>query len=195
MRRMSRLWRELRPDRNPLRRACDRAEAALLAALLAVFLVAVSLAAVIAGGRAYGAGLRAERAEQAARHPVPAVLLAAARERRHEGYRPRVQARWTAPDGTPRSGRIIVPPGTPAGRTVSLWVDASGQPAGEPLEAADVIGRAIVTALFVAVIAAVAAGSALLWAAALARWVLFRRRLAAWEAEWRAVGPRWRSPR
>ena len=195
MRRMSRLWRELRPDRNPLRRACDRAEAALLAALLAVFLVAVSLAAVIAGGRAYGAGLRAERAEQAARHPVPAVLLAAARERRYEGYRPRVQARWTAPDGTPRSGRIIVPPGTPAGRTVSLWVDASGRPAGEPLEAADVIGRAIVTALFVAVIAAVAAGSALLWAAALARWVLFRRRLAAWEAEWRAVGPRWRSPR
>lgn len=195
MRRMSRLWRELRPDRNPLRRACDRAEAALLAALLAVFLVAVSLAAVIAGGRAYGAGLRAERAEQAARHPVPAVLLAAARERRHEGYRPRVQARWTAPDGTPRSGRIIVPPGTPAGRTVSLWVDASGRPAGEPLEAADVIGRAVVTALFVAVIAAVAAGSALLWAAALARWVLFRRRLAAWEAEWRAVGPRWRSPR
>jgi hypothetical protein len=55
-----------------------------------------------------------------------------------------------------------VPPGTPAGRTVSLWVDASGRPAGEPLEAADVIGRAIVTALLVAMIAAVAAGSALL---------------------------------
>ena len=52
MRRISRLWRELRPDRNPLRRACDRAEAALLAVLLAVFLVAVSLAAVIVGGRA-----------------------------------------------------------------------------------------------------------------------------------------------
>jgi hypothetical protein len=61
MRRIGRLWRELRPDRNPLRRACDRAEAGLLAALLAAFLLAVSLAAIIAGVRAYGAGLRVER--------------------------------------------------------------------------------------------------------------------------------------
>jgi hypothetical protein len=49
----------LRPDRNPLRRACDRAEAGLLAALLAAFLVAVSLAAIIGG-------VRVECAEQAA---------------------------------------------------------------------------------------------------------------------------------
>jgi len=56
----------LRPDRNPLRRACDRAEAGLLAALLAAFLVAVSLAAIIGGVRAFGAGLRVECAEQAA---------------------------------------------------------------------------------------------------------------------------------
>jgi hypothetical protein len=45
------------------------------------------------------------------------------------------------------------------------------------------------------VIAAAAAGSALLCAAVPARWVLFRRRLAAWDTEWRAVGPRWTSPR
>lgn len=195
MRRMGRLWRELRPDRNPLRRGCDRAEAALLAALLGVFLVAVPLAAIIGGGRAYGAGMRVERAEQAARHPVPAVLLAAARERGYEGYKPRVPARWTAPDGTPRSGRIMAPPGTPAGRTATLWGDASGQPTGKPLQVADVIGQAIVTAIVVAMIAAAAAGSALVCAAALARWVLFRWRLAAWDAEWRAVGPRWRSLR
>jgi hypothetical protein len=47
-----------------------------------------------------------------------------------------------------------------------------------PLQVADVTGRAIVTAIFIAVIAAAAAGSALLRAAVLARWVLFRRRLA-----------------
>ena len=163
--------------------------------MLAAFLIAIPLAAIIGGGRAYDAGLRIERAEQAARHPVPAVLLAAAHERGPQGYKPQVPARWTAPDGTPRSGRIMAPPGTPAGRTVTLWVDVSGQPTGKPLEAADVIGRAIVTALFVAMIAAVAAGSALLCAAVLAHWVFFRRRLAAWDAEWRAVGPHWRSPR
>jgi hypothetical protein len=44
-------WRELRPDRNPLCRACDRAEAALLAGLLAAFLIGVPLAAVFAGRR------------------------------------------------------------------------------------------------------------------------------------------------
>ena len=195
MRWMGRLWRELRPDRNPLRRACDRAEAVLLAALLAAFLVAVPLAAMIGGGHAYGAGLRVERAEQATRHPVPAVLLAAALERGHEGYkRPRL-ATWTAPDGTRRGGWIIAPPGTVPGRAVTLWVDAWGRPTGKPLQVADVVGRAILAAMLAAMIAAAAAGSALVCAAVLSRWVLFRRRLAAWDAEWRTVGPRWTSLR
>ena len=52
---------------------------------------------------------------------------------------------------------------------LTLLRRGDGQPTGKPLEAADVIGRAIVTALFVAMIAAVAAGSALLCAAVLAR--------------------------
>jgi hypothetical protein len=55
---------------------------------------------------------------------------------------------------------------------VHLWADPPGQPAGKPPEAADMTGRAIVTALRAAMIAAVAAGSALLCAAALARRVL-----------------------
>jgi hypothetical protein len=184
----------VRPDRNPLRRACDRAEAGLLAALLAAFFVAVSLAAIIGGVRAYGSGLRVERAEQPARHPVPPVL-AGTRDRGSDRYKVGVPATWTAPDGTLRSGRIVAPPGTEAVHTVTLWVGASGHPAGRPLQAADVIGRALVTAMFIAVIAAAAAGSALPCAAVLARWVLFSRRLAAWDAEWRAVGPPWASLR
>ncbi len=43
---MRRLW----PDRNPLRRAADRAEAAVMAGLLAMFLVGVPLAAVATAG-------------------------------------------------------------------------------------------------------------------------------------------------
>ena len=187
MRGMARLWRELRLDRNPLRRACDRAEAYLLAGLLAAFFVAVPLAAVIVGGRAYGAGLRAE----AAWHPVSAVLLGAAPEPGSPGYELPIPASWTAPDRTRRVAWIIPPPGTPAGRTVTMWVDAAGHSAGAPVRAGQVIDQAIIAA----VIAAAAAGFALLFAAVLARWVLFRRRLAAWDAEWRAVGPRWRSIR
>ena len=129
------------------------------------------------------------------RHPVSAVLLAGTGARGSARLKVGVLATWTAPDGTPRGGRVVAPPSTPAGRTVTLWVDALGRPAGLPLQAADVIGRAIVTAIFIAVIAEPAAGSALLCAAVLARWVLFRRRLAAWHAEWRAVGPRWGTQR
>lgn len=72
-----------------------------------------------------------------------------------------------------------------------LWVAASGQPAGVPLQPGQVTRHAIGTA----VIAAAAAVSALLCLGALVRWVLLRRRLAAWDAEWQAVGPRWASPR
>lgn len=187
MSRIGVLWRELRPDRNPLRRACDRAEAGVLAVVIAVFLVAVPLAAVITGGGTYAAGLRAERAEQAAWREVPAVLLAAAPASGYDATR----AAWTAPDGARRAGPVTAPAGTPAGHTVRLWVDASGQPTGQPLQPDDVISRAAT----MAVVAASGAAAALLGTAAAARWALFRRRLAAWDSEWRITGPRWTSLR
>jgi hypothetical protein len=190
MRRICGLWRELRLDGNPLRRASDRAEVVLLACLLSAFVVVVPLAAMIVGAQAYGAGLRAERAERAAWRQVPAVLLTAAAPG-DAGHQAPVRARWTAPDGARRAGPLTAPPGTRAGRTVTLWVDASGQPTGVPLQPAQVTGHAIGAA----VTAAAAAVSALLCLGVLARWVLFRRRLAAWGAEWQAVGPRWTSPR
>lgn len=191
MSRIGVLWRELRPDRNPLRRACDRAEAGVLAVVIAVFLVAVPLAAVISGGRTYAAGLRAERAEQAAWREVPAVLLAAAPASGPDGYQATTRAAWTAPDGARRAGPVTAPAGTPAGHTVRLWVDASGQPTGQPLQPDDVTSRAAT----IAVATASGAAAVLLGAAAAARWALFRRRLAAWDSEWRITGPRWTSLR
>jgi hypothetical protein len=191
MNRIGRLWSELRLDGNPLRRACDRTEAALLACLLSAFVVLVPLVAVITGAQRYGTGLRAERAERAAWHQVPAVLLVAASAPGYDGYEAPVRARWTAPDGAKRAGDIAAPPGTQAGHTVMLWVDASGRPTGMPLQPVQVTGQAIDAAA----IAAIAVFSALLCAGVLGRWVLFRRRLAAWDTEWRAVGPRWTSLR
>jgi hypothetical protein len=191
MRRIGRLWRELRLDGNPLRRACDRTEVVLLACLLSALVIVVPLAAMIAGVQAYGAGLRAERAERAAWHQVPAVLLVTAPAPGYARYEEPVPARWTAPDGARQAGQVIAPPGARAGRTVMLWVDASGRPAGRPLQPVQVTGQAI----YVAAIAATATFSALLCAGVLACRALFRRRLAAWEAEWQAVGPRWTSLR
>ncbi len=163
----------------------------MLACLLSAFVVLVPLAAAIVGAQAYGAGLRAERAERAAWRQVPAVLLVTAPAAGYAGYEAPVRARWTAPDGARRAGPVIAPPGTRAGRTVTMWVDASGQPTGMPLQPVQVTGHAIDAAL----IAAAGTVSALLCLGVLARWVLFRRRLAAWGAEWQAVGPRWTSPR
>jgi hypothetical protein len=191
MNRIGGLWRELRLYGNPLRRACDRTEAALLACLLSAFVVMVPLVAAITGAQAYGTGLRAERAERAAWRQVPAVLMVASPAPGYGGYEAPVRARWTAPDGAKRAGGITAPPGTRAGHTVMLWVDASGQPTGVPLQQVQVTGQAIDAAA----IAAIAVFSALLCAGVLGRWVLFRRRLAAWDAEWRAVGPRWTSLR
>jgi hypothetical protein len=185
MRRLGARWRELRPDRNPLRRACDRAEAALAAGLLAALLIGVPAAAAFAGASEY----RLERAQQASWHRVPAALLAAAPDPSGAGHQAAALGTWTAPDGTPRAGRIVAPAGTPAGRRVTVWVNASGRPVRPPIPRSLIMVEAIV----VAAIAAAAVSLCLLCTAALARWALTRRRLAAWDSEWRATGPQWTS--
>src|SRR5690242_15966672 len=72
---LTRLARALGLDRNPLRRATDRAEAWIRAGLLAVFLIAGPMAALSAGHWAYHAGTTAVRAPAAPAHLVhPAAL-------------------------------------------------------------------------------------------------------------------------
>jgi hypothetical protein len=185
VRRLGALWRELRPDRNPLRRACDRAEAALAAGLLAALLLGVPVAAVFTGESEY----HAERTQQASWHRVAAVLLAAAPEPGAAGHQAPTLGTWRSPGGTQRAGRIVAPAGTPAGHRVSVWVDASGRPAHTPLRR----GLIIVEAITIAAMAAAAVSSCLLCTATVARWALTRRRLAAWDTEWRATGPQWTS--
>jgi hypothetical protein len=173
-----RLW-PLWPDRNPLRRRCDRVEAAIVAGLMAAFVLGGSLAALAAGRWAYDNALRTEQAGQAARHQVPAVLLTTA-----QGWSPAmVQARWTAPDGARRTGWAPAPAGT----TVRVWVDAAGRLAEPPLRHSQVEGQAVMAAMAAVIALAMLLGGAG-WCA---RQVADRRRLAAWDAQWRATGPRW----
>jgi hypothetical protein len=118
-----RCWlRGLWPDRNPLRRACDRAEAAVVAGLAAALLVGVPLAALSVGLWSHGAGVRAQHAQVAWRQ-VPAVSLADAPDAAPAGcgsWRPRVLAYWTAPDGTQRAGRVPAPVSARAGTTLRV---------------------------------------------------------------------------
>jgi hypothetical protein len=183
-----RLVRGLWPDRNPLRRRSDRAEAGIVALLLAGLLAGAPGAALAAGSWAYGVGIRAEQSQQAGRHQVQATLLEAAPAAL--GQLVLVQARWAAPDGTPRSGQVTVPAaGMPAGSTVPVWTDASGRLQAPPLRHSTVITVAVLAGTWTAIIVCLLLAGA--WR--LARGVLRRRRMAAWEADWRATAPRWTS--
>ena len=72
---LTRLARALGLNRNPLRRATDRAEAWIRAGLLAIFLIAGPMAALSTGHWAYHAGTTAARVPAAPAHGVrPAAL-------------------------------------------------------------------------------------------------------------------------
>jgi hypothetical protein len=75
LRGLMRLVRALGLDRNPLRRATDRAEAWIRVGLLAGFLIAGPMAALGVGHWAYHAGITAARVPAArANHVKPAVF-------------------------------------------------------------------------------------------------------------------------
>jgi hypothetical protein len=183
----TRLVRGLWPDRNPLRRTLDRVEGVVVGGLVVAFLAGAPLAAIGAWQFAYGIGARTARAQEASWHRISAVLLAASPTYGYSGYEPLVRARWTARGGAPRTSAVPAPPGTTAGRTVSVWVDAAGRLTGPPLQPRQVRGQAVMAA----VLAPVVLGEVLLCAGQLVHYLLGRRRLAAWEADWRATGPHW----
>ena len=190
-----RCWlRGLLPDHNPLRRPSDRAESAIAALLLAGFLIGAPLIAVACGQWASGAALRMEKTEQATRHQVTAVLLANAPSPAQTAYYGApllvaARARWTASGGITRTGEVPAPPGERAGSRVTIWVNASGRLTGPPLQTSDVAAQHTIAALF----APAALGLLLLAGWALARRMLDRRRMAAWDADWQVTGPRWTS--
>jgi hypothetical protein len=185
--RATRVVRGLWPDRNPLRRTLDRVEGVVVGGLTVAFLAGAPLVAVTAGQAAYGIGARTAHAQQAAWHRVPAVLLADAPTFSYPVDQPIVRGGWTAPDGARRTGMVPAPPGASAGGTVPVWVDAAGRLTGPPLEPLQVRGQAVVAAI----LAPLVLGEVLLSAGLLAHYLLGRRRLAAWESDWRAVGPQW----
>ena len=77
--RLGRFVRRWRFDRNPLRRAMDRVETAVLALLVAAFLIGVPFAALATGAWVHGMARQAQLAQEASRRPVTAVVLAVTR--------------------------------------------------------------------------------------------------------------------
>jgi hypothetical protein len=187
---LGRFARGRRLDRNPLRRASDRAETALLAVLLAGFLAGAPFAAQAAGGWVHAVAQRQQAAQESSRYQVPAVLLTTASPDLRDGQAVpayEARARWTAPDGATKTSDITVPSGTQAGTTVRIWITRDGAASQPPLLDSQVWGdAAFAEAGAVITLALAAAGTG-----ALARRSLDKRRMAAWDEEWRSAGPRW----
>ena len=178
-------------DRNPLRRRIDRVEAGMVAALILVFLITAPVLVAVAGHGIRTAGIRQQRAEASWRL-VPATLQHSAPAPRGEtlGMADTVRkpARWTAPDGRARSGRIVVSPRAAAGSSVRVWVSRSGSLTGRPpLRRAQLQDRIVLTGVLTAAVLGLVLGLAGL----AGRFLFSRRRLANWDKAWRAVGPHW----
>ena len=189
---LARLARWLGIDRNPLRRGTDRVEAALRLVMILLMVVAVPAAAVAAGRWADHYALHKAQAQMAADHQVTAVLLRDAPAIGVPDPYTSVQtawvpARWQPPGQPPRTGEVLALVGARKGSTVRTWLDPSGAITDPPLN-----HRIIVGDVWLAVMATcLVSWLLLLVTGVLVRRGLDRRRLRAWEAEWRASGPLW----
>ena len=186
------LARRLGFDRNPLRRGTDRIEAALRLVLAIMLVTAVPAAAVLAGQRADHLALNRAHAERAADHLVTAVLLQRAPVSGIPDPYTSVQtawvpARWQLPGLPSRTGEVLAIAGAPKGSTVRVWTDASGAITDPPLDHRDITGDVCIAV----VVTCLVSWLVLLASSTLARRALDRRRLRAWDAEWRASGPQW----
>jgi hypothetical protein len=178
----------MRFDRNPLRRATDRAETVVLILLAVLFLAGAPLCALAAGGAMHSAAQRAANAQLASRYLVTAKIVTATGKPASGGsLTTEVLAEWTMPDGTVVNTEMAVPIGITPGDHVKLWSTHDGRLTTQP------IAESQVTSLTdLAAVAGVTALAMLVsLAGVLARWWLNRRRIAAWDADWRSTGPRW----
>jgi hypothetical protein len=188
---LARLARWLGFDRNPLRRGTDRVEAALRLVMI-ILMVAVIPAAVAAGRWADHYALHRAQLQRAVDHQVTAVLLQDGPGIGTPDLYTSVQtawvpARWQPPGQPPRTGEVLAVAGARKGSTVRTWIDPSGAVTDPPVDHRVVVGNVWLAVMMTCLVSWVL----LLAAGMLARWALGRRRLRAWEAEWRASGPQW----
>jgi hypothetical protein len=168
----------------------DRVETYLLTGLFLASAAAAPFAAQAASHAAYAGALHTQQAQLAARHQVPAALTAAA-DTKVSGYALQsdvsAQASWTSTSGARKTGLVLAPAGSPKGTEVLVWTDAAGNLTSPPLLDSQVTGQGEV-----ALVGTVAGlGLLFLAEAAVVRRVLYRRRMAAWEADWQVTARAW----
>jgi hypothetical protein len=182
--------RGLLPDRNPLRRRIDRVEAYLLAGLFVAAAAGAPLAAQTASRTAYSSALRLQQEQLATRQQVKARLTETAGSAMN-GYTLNAEvptsATWKSATGVPGSGHVLAESGRPKGSVVIVWASQNGDLVNPPLTAAQVAGQGDAGAF--GAVAGVAV--AFLTGTGVIRYVMYRRRMAAWEADWLLTAPTW----
>lgn len=191
---LSRAIRGARLDRNPLRRGIDRAETCLLAGLFIALAGGTPFAAHAVSSASYTGALHARQAQLASRHEVLAELTANATPVNGYSLTSSVltEAAWTSAAGVHRSGQVPAEPGSLKGTDVAVWADdASGNLDSPPLTMAEAAGQADVAMVSVIV------GIGLIYAAGTGAIVggMYRRRMAAWEADWLVTARVWNRQR
>src|SRR5690242_4225000 len=164
-------------SRNELRRPADRVEGAVVVALIAAFLAAAVASMSFAwhlyqSERLAAARMRPVMAILSQPGPVAAVSISAI-------------GRWRLADGTEQSGILttVTAPAinnAPAGASVRVWLNRSGEPEAPPPSPGVMILTALFTGFSATAGAAVVAGVCY----RLCRTALDRHRLAGWESAW-----------
>jgi hypothetical protein len=189
---LARLARWLGFDRNPLRRGTDRVEGALRLVMIILAVLAVPAASVAAGRWADDYALHRAQVQRTVDHQVTAVLLRDAPAIGTPDPYASVQtawvpARWQQPGQPPRTGEVLAVVGARKGSTVRTWIDPSGMVTGPPVDHRVIVGNVWLAVMMTCLLSWVLLAAA----GMLAGRALDRRRLRAWEAEWRASGPQW----
>ncbi|MFB9392742.1 hypothetical protein ACFPM3_24330 [Streptomyces coeruleoprunus] len=188
-----RRWRH-----NALCRTTDLVEAWVAFVALLLLCVGAPLAGLLVGGAADASLQRSARLQQEQRHtvtaqvvgPAPAArsALPARAETAEQQLRGPVTARWTAPDGSHRTGTVTVSRETAEpGDTLTLWTDVRGRPVTRPLGPDTAREHAVLAGAG----AAATAAALVEGARRLVVWRLTQRRYARLDRAWAAAGPDW----
>ncbi|MEU3744156.1 MULTISPECIES: hypothetical protein [Streptomyces] len=160
-------------------------------ALVFVLMIALICGAV-ATGSLWTAGAKADRERAVHSHQVTATTTGPAKDppvatRFGSTSKAVAPAVWEQPEHVRRTGTINVPPQTPQGRALTIWVDDEGAPTRPPGGAADRAFTSLAGGTAAAGVVGVT-GSAVVF---LVRRRTEGHRLAAWEREWEQVEPVW----
>ncbi|MFI8521952.1 hypothetical protein ACIGEZ_29680 [Streptomyces sp. NPDC085481] len=194
MRAATGLWRW---RHNPLRRTTDLVEAWVAFAAAVLLCLAVPLAGWAAGVSANTTLQQAVRIQQQERTPTTATVLRTAERAPaepgadrsgEERLRPAVVARWTAPDGTPRTGTVTTTRAqADPGDRFPLWTDRTGRAVTPPMHPETARVHALIAGITVALVVGVLVEVT----RRLVVQRLVQRRYARLDRAWAQVGPDW----